>query len=179
MFDCRRCLRHFKSLRAQQQHVRDSPNHHVCHQCDDAQDFTTAEKLDQHAINVHNTCSICKRRFETSSNLRSHSVVHLAVDVECPGCDRTFVTESAMVLHLETGTCAGGASQGSVTRAALDAACSAEYTGENANFECPDCEKGFHLASALLQHAESDSCDVSLQHFSPLSNCLSAIRVFS
>lgn len=71
MFDCRRCLRHFKSPQAQQQHVRDSPNHHVCHQCDDAQDFTTAEKLDQHAINVHNTCSICKRRFDTSSNLRS------------------------------------------------------------------------------------------------------------
>ncbi|UNI18352.1 hypothetical protein JDV02_004625 [Purpureocillium takamizusanense] len=183
MFDCHRCLRHFTSFGARRQHVRDSMHHHVCYTCDDEPDFPTAEGLHTHESVAHNECAICHRRFDTPSNLRSHRVVHWDDNVECFRCYRTFVTNSAMVLHLETGTCPSGATQGSVTSAALRGYQSAAYTrsyyrayDDDADFQCPDCAKPCRFASALLQHAESGCCDVSLDEDSPLWDCLEEIK---
>ncbi|KAH7232240.1 uncharacterized protein BKA55DRAFT_146933 [Fusarium redolens] len=57
-------------------------------------------------MDKHNICIVCRRSFQTAQNLKMHKLTHAERTIECAGCDRMFVTESAMLLHLETGTCA-------------------------------------------------------------------------
>lgn len=50
--------------------------------------------------------------FISTNNLRAHerSSIHAGRNVLCPlkGCGRAFVSRSALVIHLESGTCASG-----------------------------------------------------------------------
>lgn len=82
-------------------------------------------------------------------------------DVECPGCNRAFISSAAIVLHLEAGTCPSGATLSVVDQAALDGDSFGLYCtrdGEDTRFHCPDCGKRFLFMSALLQHDFSGRC---------------------
>ena len=84
-------------------------------------------------------------------------------DVECPGYDISFVSNAAVVLHLEAGKCQSGSDCDLVDRVGWESRFST--TGQNSGngywYECPDCQKEFRLMSALLQHEASSSCDVN------------------
>ncbi|KDR85841.1 hypothetical protein GALMADRAFT_1325497, partial [Galerina marginata CBS 339.88] len=56
----------------------------------------------------HHYCTACKRNFTSASNLNAHlnSSIHQPKDVKCPfKCGSTFVSDSALLLHLENGAC--------------------------------------------------------------------------
>ena len=104
---------------------------------------------------------------------------HAAKDVECPGCCRMFVSESAMVLHLEAGTCDSGVDSDRVNEIACECYQSKKYTRNDDSgydFECPTCSKPFTLMSGLLQHVESDNCDEELDRWQPLGKFLHFLR---
>lgn len=69
-----------------------------------------------------------------------------------------------MVLHLEAGYCESGADCFDVNEAARACYQSKHYTSDDRDFsfECPACSSRFRFMSALLQHAESDTCDEHL-----------------
>jgi len=58
---------------------------------------------------VQTYCTDCKRSFQSESNLLHHlnSKVHQPANVRCPGrgWNKAFVSNAALVLHFETGTC--------------------------------------------------------------------------
>ena len=62
-----------------------------------------------------------------------------------------FNSYSAMVLHLEAGTCRSGASLQTVKHAA-----NYRMSFLYGKYECPDCNVECKHMSGLLQHAESD-----------------------
>jgi hypothetical protein len=237
---CDRCQKDFPSFRARQQHIADSPHHHVCYNCDDEPDFDDEDDLDEHLqsehhiclhcddrpdfddeddldehlqsehriclycddepyfdddealhehlenehdicvqcdqkfsdstelfdhdVAVHYRCKSCGKHNQSESNLKNHQKTHAKKDVKCFGCTRMFVTQSAMVLHLERSTCASGSDEDYVTEVAFDCYQSGHYTSDDpdSRFQCPTCETPFRLISGLLQHAESDICDEHL-----------------
>lgn len=84
-----------------------------------------------------------------------------------------------MVLHLEAGTCESGADSGDIYVIAFDCHEADAYTcpdDPDFDFECPTCETAFSFMSALLQHVESDNCDETLGHGSPLAKFLRYLR---
>ena len=103
-----------------------------------------------------------------------HLLTHMRKETPCPGCDRTFVSRSAMVLHLERGTCASGANLGDIHEAAYHTATlDDDYVTPDRElpFACPSCG-GFRFMSGLLQHVESERCDERLGWYGPLDNFL-------
>ena len=74
-----------------------------------SQPFDTYAELQEHDRVVHLSCTDCSRSFQSESNLRQHlnSKVHRPADVRCPGrgCNKSFVSHAALVLHFESGTC--------------------------------------------------------------------------
>jgi hypothetical protein len=90
-----------------------------------------------------------------------------------------FVSDSAMVLHLEAGTCESGADSDRVTEIAFDCHQSEKYACEDNSefdFECPTCNTPFTWMSGLLQHVESDHCDERLAKRKPLGKFLQFLR---
>lgn len=90
-----------------------------------------------------------------------------------------FVTESAMLLHLETGTCASGANRYSVLNAGRKCYRAFYYISVTPGyaFQCPTCETPFSLMSGLVQHVESDYCDECLDDDRPLREFLDQLRL--
>lgn len=86
--------------------------------------------------------------------------------VKCFGCDHMFISRSAMVLHLEQGTCASGADRHLVsgTRAACLATYLMEYRAFDAEypFKCAFCDEIFRFMSGVLQHIETDRCEADM-----------------
>ncbi|KAI5863407.1 hypothetical protein GGS23DRAFT_531950 [Durotheca rogersii] len=182
--DCFRCDRHFTSQSAKRQHVLNSSRHHLCTDCYDEPDFASAEELDQHDVDEHNMCRICRRYFSSPSNLKNHLKIHAEKNTECFGCVRCFNSISAMVLHLEAGTCASGTDNDFVTRVAFECHRFREYTfaegsdcssdfgrSGDRDFTCPTCPSRFPYMSGLLQHVESDRCEEDLA-WGPLAQFL-------
>jgi hypothetical protein len=66
----------------------------------------------------HHYCAPCDRIFASASNLQAHlnGSAHAPKTVRCPRCPATFVSASAMTLHLEVGACPSG-----VTKTHVDA----------------------------------------------------------
>ncbi|RPD70226.1 hypothetical protein L226DRAFT_539078 [Lentinus tigrinus ALCF2SS1-7] len=140
---CRECRRDYPTSDLLTDHFIKSPNHAYCELCDEHFDtfgmlydhrdaahiycracdvvFRTRKGLARHREEQHadRYCAQCERIFQNANNLREHerSSVHQARDVVCPmrGCGRSFVSKAALVLHMESGTCASG-----MTRAIVD-----------------------------------------------------------
>ncbi|PYH40069.1 putative C2H2 finger domain protein [Aspergillus saccharolyticus JOP 1030-1] len=191
---CTRCQKGFRTAHAKQQRILDSPNHWVCHECSSPLDYSTEEELNehlehdhhicttcdrkfsasrqlfQHDIDKHNMCALCRRYFNNPSNLKSHKISHAKRNIGCPGCSRRFPTNSAMMLHLEAGTCDSGVDVDMINQLAFECYEALQYKSSNANFnfECPTCQTPFAYMSGILQHAESDICEVGLDSISPL-----------
>jgi hypothetical protein len=91
---CNPCERNFPHDRALVQHYTHSNNHHYCWECD--------------------------RHFQSESNLHSHmnSRLHQPANVPCPGrgCNRCFVSPSALTSHFENGVCPSGITQDKLDR---------------------------------------------------------------
>ncbi|KAH6871547.1 hypothetical protein B0T10DRAFT_260541 [Thelonectria olida] len=198
---CMRCQKHFPRAHAKQQHIIDSPRHHVCYNCSHESDFDSEEQLNdhleavhnicvpcdlrfsnagelaQHDVDTHNKCELCDRYFSSFSNLENHNKTHLEKRVECFGCPRKFVSHSAMMLHLEAGTCESGADLDFVVDVAFDCHQSDSYTCDDPDFDfqCPTCDMQFVYMSGFFQHVESCSCDEDLQE-KPLRQFLNYLR---
>jgi hypothetical protein len=103
---------------------------------------------------------------------------HATRDVECPGCTRSFNPESALMLHLGTGTCISGTDCEAVDSLAQACMRWDEYTFQDDDriYCCPTCRFKFEYMSALLQHVESDACSESLDGAQPLAQFLRFLR---
>ncbi|CAG9951336.1 unnamed protein product [Clonostachys rosea f. rosea IK726] len=200
---CLRCERPFANRESLRQHISSSSNHYRCEHCPHKPDFAsstalekhqenshelckpcdrsfnTPESLEQHDIAVHNLCKDCGNFFDTEHNLQNHQRTHAAKLIPCPGCSRSFDKESAMVLHLEAGTCSSGTTADIVDDLAHQCYQSGHYLSNDGeyDFSCPDCETLFVWMSGLLQHAESNACEVSLSKDSPLGKFMHFLRL--
>ncbi|KAG1848530.1 hypothetical protein DFJ58DRAFT_796191 [Suillus subalutaceus] len=135
-WECGRCQLDFGSSLGLKEHYVQSPYHHYCQYCDDH--FDSASDLQDHYEGEHAYCSSChkvfkndfglhehnrqkhadvyciecKRLFRSPSNLQSHlnSSTHRSKDTICPfnGCGLGFINNSALILHLESGSCRSG-----------------------------------------------------------------------
>ncbi|RSL91423.1 hypothetical protein CEP52_014273 [Fusarium oligoseptatum] len=121
-------------------------------------------------------CVDCDEQF--TSNRDNHKITHAAKDIECAGCYRLFVSNSAMVLHLEAGTCPSEADNQTVHELAFECRQSQYYYCDDPeyDYECPTCETPFRYMSGLLQHVENGPCDEDLSWHSPLAIFLRFIR---
>ena len=73
VYDCLRCDKHFASASAKEQHRNNSRNHYICYPCDF--DSSSQDGLDQHDIDVHNTCGTCGLGFAFPSSLKTVSIL--------------------------------------------------------------------------------------------------------
>ncbi|KAL3605336.1 hypothetical protein FPOAC2_00279 [Fusarium poae] len=188
---CWRCDRHFNHVAALEQHVVNSYKHHVCTHCDHQPDYETADDLNQHLeeshnaclecnelfydeedliqhdVEVHNRCPTCQRFFDSPSNLINHEKVHLEKNMKCLACPRMFISNSAMMLHLEHGTCESGANLRVIKNVVADWYEEYGPAGHDHedDFRCENCGSYFNSLSALLQHAESETCDAAVWDF--------------
>lgn len=129
---CGRCDRFFRSESALNQHITNSASHHVCTEC--PKDFASADSLHDHCLAKHPYCTECREVFESEGDLERHlrSSIHLPDDSDsdddddsertiCPlvHCNRSFKSNSALILHLEAGACKSGADKAWVDRMAV------------------------------------------------------------
>ncbi|KAJ7606977.1 hypothetical protein DFH06DRAFT_236471 [Mycena polygramma] len=141
---CYSCQMDFTSWNALKEHFVQSPVHAYCQYCDERFDdqgeleyhyewrhhycrscreiFRNVLGLHEHYRQSarHHYCAPCKRHFLSASNLTSHlnSALHRPKDVPCPGkdCGLAFVSRSALLLHLESGTCKSGTDRQMINR---------------------------------------------------------------
>jgi len=114
---CDRCDRPFGTVGSLNQHKQNSLNHYLC--C--GKDFLTYSRQQQHwsGSPTHHYCLDCDRHFQNENNFVNHrnSSIHHPKDILCPsGCGMSFVSNSALVLHLEAGYCSSGINRDSVNR---------------------------------------------------------------
>ncbi|PGH10763.1 hypothetical protein AJ80_07413 [Polytolypa hystricis UAMH7299] len=160
---CHRCDRLFRNEDAKRAHIKNSLSHHVCGECDD--DFTTLTGLERHREEVHCICSVCNQEFKNYNNLRmskcdmKHKQVHLSRNIECYGshCYRTFPSFSAMLVHLESGSCSSGTSCEDLFDIAGGEWSRDDFMDPFDSHEpycCPECRSWFRHLSSLYQHIE-------------------------
>ncbi|KAJ6577597.1 hypothetical protein B0H19DRAFT_1207972 [Mycena capillaripes] len=72
MPECYRCCYTFNSYSALHQHEQNSPNHHICDDCD--KDFTSWQGLKQYFLQspMHDCCQHCDTHFDASEELEDH-----------------------------------------------------------------------------------------------------------
>ena len=75
-----------------------------------------------------------------------------------------------MLLHLESGACECQVNNNEIEQLAFDCNQSEYYTryGGGFPFACPTCETQFSYMSGLFQHVESDACEETSSHGTPL-----------
>ncbi|KAI5994886.1 hypothetical protein F5J12DRAFT_856392 [Pisolithus orientalis] len=139
---CDDCGTDFSSWRGLKEHWVQSPDHDYCQYCDEH--FPAWSYLIDHYRNHHGYCETrnrifknenglhehnrqshqdrycvsCRRIFRSENNLNSHlnSSIHKPKDVKCPLCDMAFVSKSAVILHLESGSCQSGVNRQKVNQ---------------------------------------------------------------
>ncbi|KAJ7157493.1 hypothetical protein C8R46DRAFT_1114665 [Mycena filopes] len=192
---CQHCDSHFYDSAALEHHYKTA--HHYCAKC--RKFFQNELGLHEHyrQSELHHYCAGCKRLFQSASNLKSHlgSELHNPKDVMCPGrgCGLGFVSRSALLLHLEAGTCASGMDRKTVDRYVrqydtkniitdparlLTGGSTAEDTTYTATsrtwngsaYECYLCHVGYHTLRALNQHLASPRHQNKI-YVCPLTTC--------
>ncbi|KAF8456144.1 hypothetical protein BDZ91DRAFT_745858 [Kalaharituber pfeilii] len=121
VYYCEPCNKHFPDAHALDQHEENSIKHlrrvweYVCEQCKWGCD--TEDEMDDHDEDCHFYCRVHKLHFDNENNLRQHlaSKAH-GVNRQCPACRCRFPTITAVTLHMEAGTCAGGYNRHKVDR---------------------------------------------------------------
>lgn len=133
-----------------------------------------------HRIKCHHRCEDCAKEFETENNLRMVSLslslplscANVALSTStvkficllqspCLGCQRRFITDSALLIHLESGNCSSGVNCDDVDRWAFQCYQHRYFTNDwqdQLRYRCPGCESDFPYVSSLLQHTESPAC---------------------
>ncbi|KII94255.1 hypothetical protein PLICRDRAFT_101874 [Plicaturopsis crispa FD-325 SS-3] len=189
---CQRCDEHFDDKEELIEHYHDS--HAYCGPC--RKIFVNDVGLHEHNRQSHHYCVQCKRVFQSAGNLNSHlnSSTHRPRDIVCPfaGCSLGFVSRSALILHLESGTCRSGVTRKKIDRfvreydqsniitdparlltgaQSLDTtyiATSASWNGDA--YECYLCHSAFRSLKVLNQHLASPRHQDKV-YVCPLSSC--------
>ncbi|OJT12099.1 hypothetical protein TRAPUB_11351 [Trametes pubescens] len=97
--------------------------HHYCDICNKpfVKLFDSSRGLHKHRRQAHDDryCPPCERMFKNANNLDQHcrSSIHQGRNIDCPmrGCDKSFVSNAGLLLHLESGACVSH-----MTRAKID-----------------------------------------------------------
>ncbi|KAL7414137.1 hypothetical protein BDY24DRAFT_387736 [Mrakia frigida] len=116
---CSLCSKEFPNRPQLIQHRLDS--HPSCSPCNLS--FVNQTGLEEHyrqsPVHSHLYCVPCKKLFPTTANIDAHlnSSIHVQKTFKCPGrgCTRYHVSHSAVILHLESGSCPSG-----ITRHLID-----------------------------------------------------------
>ncbi len=114
---CQRCDEHFDDSDDLDYHYNNS--HHFCNSC--RKIFVNEHGLKEHyrQSERHHYCFPCNTHFVNDHNLRQHlnSGIHRPKNTHCPfGCGSSFISNSALVLHLEAGACSSGVNRNAVNR---------------------------------------------------------------
>jgi hypothetical protein len=139
---CRACSRHAPNAQKLLDHCRSY--HYYCTSCDKF--FNNQSDLDAHyrESSAHQVtkrfyCDSCNIPFASESNLRNVSLsfplpnsslvftacpspqhmkssIHRGKNVICPWCHQAYVSQSALVLHFESGTCTSGIDRAAVNQ---------------------------------------------------------------
>ncbi|KAJ9393954.1 hypothetical protein DTO282F9_9117 [Paecilomyces variotii] len=141
-----------------------------------------ADELRDHNVEQHNLCVDCGQFFQNRNNLEMHKQRHTPRDLECYGhdhygCEQIFKTFSGMLIHLESGSCISGTTEGEIDDLARACYQSRKYRRDLENggwlYMCPGCERDFSKLSSLFQHAESiQSCS----SYTTGNGCLAKLR---
>jgi len=181
---CDRCARYFPHNRALQQHLENSSFHWICDDC--GLDYPNKESRRNHYIQSknHHYCGVHDQHFQNQNNLQQHlnSRHHQLSNVKCPGygCNRSFISPAALILHFESGTCSSGLTRAELDRRVVRAdrnhlitnpdrlicgpgGCepptttwqATEYSWNGMEYECYLCHKGFGTLNRLNQHLQS------------------------
>ncbi|KAF8148788.1 hypothetical protein K438DRAFT_1625326 [Mycena galopus ATCC 62051] len=167
---CQRCEVHFDDSEELEDHYR--TDHHYCSSC--RKFFQNELGLHEHyrQSTFHHYCVPCKRLFQSASNLTSHqnSSLHRPKDVPCPGkgCGLAFVSRSALILHLESGSCRSGADRQTINRYTTYVASARAWNGME--YECYLCHAGYRTLASLNQHLASPRHQEK-QYICPLNVC--------
>ncbi|KAJ8063419.1 hypothetical protein OCU04_008639 [Sclerotinia nivalis] len=128
MVYCSPCDRYFNSERSYNQHIENSYTHcnnvypnygyssnykepeFECEGCDTW--FWSSKAREDHHISQHSHryCRSCERMFMNENNLMQHqrSKIHQGFGMKCPFCPTQYPTASALIIHLESGSCPSG-----------------------------------------------------------------------
>ncbi|TFK42097.1 hypothetical protein BDQ12DRAFT_677641 [Crucibulum laeve] len=193
---CERCNEHYSSDAELYDHYDEK--HDYCRKCNRL--FVNQYGLDEHYRQspTHHYCAPCKRHFSSESNLQSHmnSSAHKQKSVMCwKGCGLGFVSNSAMILHMESGNCRSGMNRATVNEVVrqydrnnditnpsrmLTGASSNEvityYAGNKAwngyGYECYLCQGTYRTLVILNQHLASSRHQDKIYFCPPrLSTC--------
>lgn len=201
---CRPCGRWFSNYQGLQNHCKNSREHkqlvfkYECSNCywwcNDYEDLVS------HKVQQHHWCKDHDKYFQSTNNLKAHmnSKAHVTATISCPNCHLKYVTHSALVLHWESGTCAGGSTRRDVdltfqkydrghlvTRPLLtyehddeieeDIWARSEHTWNGYGYECPwqICRKEFSTIGRLNGHITSIHAPKRTQalYFCPQNDC--------
>ncbi|KAI0769274.1 hypothetical protein BD413DRAFT_557139 [Trametes elegans] len=206
---CDECDRDFATPWALKQHFTQSPRHPYCQRCemlfDDYDDlyehydddhyycdicimiFDNENGLHGHRRQKHSDryCVPCKRMFQSANNLDNHrrSSVHQEKEIQCPmrGCNKAFISNAHLLLHLESGRCVSRLSRDAINRIMVKVdrhhiitnpsrlitgssssgpstvidTWATERAWNGAGYECYFCHRIFSTLSALNQHLRS------------------------
>ncbi|KAF7867169.1 hypothetical protein EAF04_005253 [Stromatinia cepivora] len=125
---CSPCGRYFNNEHGYYQHVENSSAHgsseysegrysssneepeFECEGCDTW--FWSSKVREDHYISQHGHryCRPCKLMFQNENNLmqHQHSKIHQGSAMKCPFCPTHYPTASALIIHLESGSCPSG-----------------------------------------------------------------------
>lgn len=124
--------------------------------------------LHEHNRQKHPNCKSCKRVFENQNNLNAHfrSSIHKPANLYCVGkdCKRSFITEAALVLHCESGSCSSGVNRQNINPTGF--LCDSPSSERGAvwptlrcwngdAYECILCHHEFRTLPALDSHLQS------------------------
>ncbi|EXJ56719.1 hypothetical protein A1O7_07063 [Cladophialophora yegresii CBS 114405] len=155
---CRSCDRHFSTENGALDHCRHAHIHRgecrISHSppiitCASPATMTTAlPKASRIMMLTFTTCV--------------HNRTHLPANIECLGCDREFSEFAAMMIHLESGTCASGIDRDNIDNWVFESDPCYLYGNwweANYKYQCPGCGNDFRFVSGLCQHVATDACD--------------------
>ncbi|PGH00146.1 hypothetical protein GX51_05959 [Blastomyces parvus] len=102
--ECIPCNRRFKSERALEQHIQDSPAHAVSYNCISCnRSFNSGNALEQHTRDSHPVqyhCNSCNRSFNSENALEQHTRDSHPVQYNCNSCNRSFNSEGGLEQHI-------------------------------------------------------------------------------
>lgn len=106
-FSCLECGKTINKKKNIARHLRKHTGDKTfrCLICDKG--FSEIPALTKHKRKIHNICPICPKRFNTSSQLKNHMIVHVKDDLKikksfcCPECGKRFMQKKTMKNHLK------------------------------------------------------------------------------